>query len=143
MSKKTAKSDKTSTTAQSSITHTTKSSIVHENLFRSNFLVSTSNQPISKLLRKSTMPAPTLSHHNGFECNGCQQEPIVGKRFVCNICADYDLCEGCYNLGGHEHRSFEVVVQSKSEIRREWCSLRPMVRGGAFQGSRPTRCGLC
>jgi hypothetical protein len=26
-------------------------------------------------------------------CDGCGLSPVIGRRFQCNQCADYDLCE--------------------------------------------------
>lgn len=36
-------------------------------------------------------------HHEYFSCNKCQSEPIYGLRFTCDTCANYDLCETCYD----------------------------------------------
>ena len=33
--------------------------------------------------------------HRGTRCEGCGLEPIVGWRFKCSICEDYNLCENC------------------------------------------------
>ncbi|KAK0501558.1 hypothetical protein EDD18DRAFT_1143248 [Armillaria luteobubalina] len=33
--------------------------------------------------------------HEGYSCDGCGQEPIRGKRFICKTCKDFDLCECC------------------------------------------------
>ena len=35
-------------------------------------------------------------HHVDITCDGCETEPIVGKRFKCGICQDRDLCESCF-----------------------------------------------
>jgi hypothetical protein len=40
----------------------------------------------------------TLLHekHDGIACDGyCQQKEIVGLRFKCDTCPNYDLCETC------------------------------------------------
>ncbi|MCO5564796.1 hypothetical protein L7F22_018464 [Adiantum nelumboides] len=31
-------------------------------------------------------------------CDGCSTVPIVGRRWHCNICPDFDLCEACYEV---------------------------------------------
>ena len=33
--------------------------------------------------------------HNGVVCDGCNTTPIVGDRYKCTVCADYDLCSAC------------------------------------------------
>ena len=34
--------------------------------------------------------------HLGYVCDGCDKEPIVGWRYNCQICEDFDYCEDCY-----------------------------------------------
>jgi len=33
--------------------------------------------------------------HCNVQCDGCGTTPIVGTRFKCSVCPDYDLCETC------------------------------------------------
>ena len=33
--------------------------------------------------------------HKGIKCQECLKEPIVGCRYKCSICKDYNLCEKC------------------------------------------------
>lgn len=40
-----------------------------------------------------------LDVHYGVICDGCQAFPIVGARFKCLDCPDYDLCESCMAKG--------------------------------------------
>ena len=48
--------------------------------------------------------------HYNFECDGCGMNPIVGKRYKCNSCRNFDYCEKCYekNKSTHKH-SFNAV----------------------------------
>ena len=45
--------------------------------------------------------------HNGIKCNHCFQEPIVGCRYKCSQCNDYNLCQDCEEknsvTGNHPH----------------------------------------
>lgn len=34
-------------------------------------------------------------HHIDITCDGCETEPIIGKRYKCHACEDRDLCESC------------------------------------------------
>lgn len=49
-------------------------------------------------------PSETRSifHHFGVICDGCEKTPIVGIRYKCTGCADYDLCESCEQSGVHK-----------------------------------------
>ena len=44
----------------------------------------------------------TIEHPN-VRCDACEpsRPPLVGHRFRCQVCADYDLCRKCYEAGKH------------------------------------------
>ncbi|GLI66528.1 hypothetical protein VaNZ11_010403 [Volvox africanus] len=52
--------------------------------------------------------------HYGTHCGACKKAPLVGKRFRCLICADLDLCEGCFTGGHHPQHPFAVKATPKS-----------------------------
>jgi len=37
--------------------------------------------------------------HYGVTCDGCEMNPIIGNRYKCVVCDDYDLCEACHAAG--------------------------------------------
>ncbi|GAB9474800.1 Kinesin heavy chain [Globisporangium polare] len=39
--------------------------------------------------------------HEGTSCQFCKISPIIGARYSCGTCVGFDLCENCYQLGGH------------------------------------------
>ena len=39
--------------------------------------------------------------HAGVTCDGCDKMPIVGFRYKCVVCDDYDLCGACDAAGKH------------------------------------------
>ncbi|WAQ99088.1 SQSTM-like protein [Mya arenaria] len=48
--------------------------------------------------------------HRGVVCDGCQIGPIVGPRYKCMTCPDYDLCRGCEGAGLHvEHDMIKIT----------------------------------
>lgn len=34
--------------------------------------------------------------HHRIRCNGCSTCPIIGERFICNVCTDFNLCHNCF-----------------------------------------------
>jgi hypothetical protein len=46
------------------------------------------------------------SHHSHVECDHCGICPIIGTRYKCAECNDYDLCEACEQKGIHDHHYF-------------------------------------
>jgi hypothetical protein len=47
--------------------------------------------------------------HPNVICDGCEK-PLVGHRFKCLVCDDYDLCSVCESAGYHpEHNMVRVV----------------------------------
>eukprot|EP00475_Leptophrys_vorax_P025081 TRINITY_DN34_c0_g1_i10.p1 TRINITY_DN34_c0_g1~~TRINITY_DN34_c0_g1_i10.p1 ORF type:complete len:240 (-),score=46.89 TRINITY_DN34_c0_g1_i10:350-1069(-) len=49
--------------------------------------------------------------HSGVTCDACGQKPIVGARYNCTMCVDYDLCEECEARGEHSFHSFVKLKQ--------------------------------
>lgn len=45
--------------------------------------------------------APDRPIHRRVECDGCGIAPIVGTRFKCAVCKDFDLCESCEATTSH------------------------------------------
>jgi len=52
------------------------------------------------------------SVHTFITCDGCSKSPIVGNRYKCNGCEDFDFCEDCYKNKIQEHNkdhSFKLI----------------------------------
>jgi next to BRCA1 gene 1 protein len=43
--------------------------------------------------------------HTTVTCDGCQTHPIVGPRYKCTVCHDFDLCEACEAKDVHAHHA--------------------------------------
>lgn len=53
------------------------------------------------------------------QCVVCSREILSGKRYHCNTCPDYDLCEECYkdpnvNRGACTHKLVPIAVETES-----------------------------
>ena len=46
--------------------------------------------------------------HTRYTCDICDVGPIVGTRYHCVTCPDFDLCEECEEEHGHEHALLQV-----------------------------------
>ncbi|CAF3680304.1 unnamed protein product [Rotaria sp. Silwood1] len=58
-----------------------------------------------------TLASPTADEFewDDVSCDGCSMSPIIGQRYNCSTCGNYDLCSTCEKKG-HEH-SLELVPQ--------------------------------
>jgi hypothetical protein len=39
--------------------------------------------------------------HPSVQCDGCGMHPLIGPRYKCAVCKDFDLCESCFNGAVH------------------------------------------
>jgi sequestosome 1 len=46
--------------------------------------------------------------HQGVECDGCQVSPIVGHRYKCSVCQDFDFCSNCEEKIDHLHPFLKI-----------------------------------
>ena len=52
--------------------------------------------------------------HNGVSCNYCKRCPIIGYRFKCMECPDYNLCQICEKVVEHEHDFIRFTKEEKN-----------------------------
>jgi len=57
----------------------------------------------------SMKQAEEVHTHHGYVCDGCDQGPILGPRFACSTCGDYDLCATCEERSDHPHPLLKIV----------------------------------
>ena len=64
----------------------------------------------SKINVSSKIINSSILVHQGIKCDKCQKAPIVGHRFKCPKCLNYNLCEECELLNAevffHPHQNF-------------------------------------
>jgi len=46
--------------------------------------------------------------HYGVRCDGCGVKPIVGDRYKCSACYDFDYCEKCEETIDHLHAFLKI-----------------------------------
>ena len=60
--------------------------------------------------------------HPGVTCDGCEG-PVMGPRWKCSVCPDFDLCKPCKRKGIHSEHIFVKIP-----FRLRNCELRCYVR---------------
>ena len=55
--------------------------------------------------------------HDGIKCDKCLKMPIIGFRYKCSICANFNLCENCEweNSNYLEHKHNFIKIREKEE----------------------------
>ena len=53
--------------------------------------------------------------HQNIICDCCNTNPIIGYRFKCVVCTDYDLCAKCESRGVHKRHDFIIIREPKTK----------------------------
>jgi hypothetical protein len=84
-----------------------------------------------------------LSVHNNIKCDKCLITPIVGVRYKCQICPDYDLCQNCEVLKPHTvYHIFMKIdepvnqIQVHNNVTCDQCKINP-IEGMRYTVIRP------
>lgn len=46
--------------------------------------------------------------HKDVKCDICNVDTIIGIRYKCSVCDDYDLCESCEGVYDHDHALIKI-----------------------------------
>lgn len=46
--------------------------------------------------------------HTNVICDGCGANPIIGVRYKCSVCKDFDYCEQCEEKLDHPHAFLKI-----------------------------------
>lgn len=49
-----------------------------------------------------------LVEHTNVTCDGCGINPILGIRYKCAVCKDFDYCSNCEESLGHDHPFLKI-----------------------------------
>jgi len=55
--------------------------------------------------------------HKGIKCDKCSQNPIVGFRYKCSVCKEYNLCEKCEELNSMSEEHLHNFIKIKNELK--------------------------
>lgn len=51
----------------------------------------------------------SLKTHQNVACDGCGVSPIIGIRYKCSVCKNFDFCEMCEDRISHEHPFIKIL----------------------------------
>jgi len=57
--------------------------------------------------------------HSGISCDGCKIDPIVGIRWKCMTCVNYDLCDSCHTVKVHDQHQMLKIEHPEDAISVE------------------------
>ena len=61
--------------------------------------------------------------HEETKCEKCFTKPIIGNRYICRICQDYNLCEKCYKMNQvsqeHNHQFIKYKSKTLEKVKEE------------------------
>ena len=74
---------------------------------------------ISKSKIKSQNESMCNTVHEGVKCQKCNQYPIIGYRYKCSVCNNYNLCQNCEENSEHEHDFIKIRKVNKNKTENE------------------------
>lgn len=64
-------------------------------------------EPVAEPINVEESKEPQVVH-KGIECDGCGTSPILGIRYKCAVCKDFDYCAKCEDSLGHDHPFLKI-----------------------------------
>jgi len=55
--------------------------------------------------------------HKNIICDKCGMEGIVGIRYKCAVCPDFDLCESCESTSDHPHPFLKIKTIQQTPLK--------------------------
>jgi hypothetical protein len=73
---------------------------------RGTVMINSVAQPSSSVQVGASQGAAGLIVHDRVGCDGCHANPLMGPRYKCIECQDFDLCKDCVDKNVHSHHLF-------------------------------------
>jgi len=73
-------------------------------------------KPVESKPAQSQAQSTTVVHEN-YTCDGCNAHPIVGVRYKCSVCHDFDYCEKCEANIEHPHPFLKIKKPEQMHFR--------------------------
>ncbi len=72
-------------------------------------------EAVKTWIQGETVAPPTTDEFNweDVSCNGCGMTPIIGQRYSCSTCDNYDVCSAC------EKKEHEHPLERKPQLTEE------------------------
>lgn len=55
--------------------------------------------------------------HSRVNCDGCGQRGIIGIRYKCSVCPDFDFCSNCEANVEHEHPFLKIKTLKQTPVK--------------------------
>ncbi|KAJ7404484.1 E3 ubiquitin-protein ligase mib1 [Willisornis vidua] len=91
---------------------------------------------------RNRLPGEGGIKHDGTMCDTCRQQPIIGIRWKCAECTNYDLCTVCYHGDKHHlrHRFYRITTPGSERVLLESRrKSKKITARGIFAGARVVR----
>jgi len=81
-----------------------------------NKAISETSKAIEKSIVQKGCEKKNETVHRGYSCNLCGVYPIIGNRYRCTTCYDYDLCDVCETKAGDSHAHPLIKFRSSAIV---------------------------
>ena len=86
---------------------------IENNYYNSQILSEISKSKLKMRQQRTNIMNSSLMLHQGIKCEKCQTLPIIGHRYKCPKCLNYNLCQECEQLNSeiefHPHDNFILI----------------------------------
>ncbi len=70
--------------------------------------IKSKKQELTAFICQKSQISSIKTTHEDISCSNCNASPIIGKRFNCLVCDEYNLCENCESKNEHTHPMIRI-----------------------------------